>query len=189
MNIILASQSPRRLELMRHLTADFLVIPSDFAERDVEFTGDPAAYCEELALQKALVVAADYPEDLILGCDTIVFLDGELLNKPQDRADARRMMALMQGRSHDVLTAYTILIPGLDVRITDHVATQVTFAPMTGDQIEDYLDQSDFMGKAGAYAIQGAAARYVESIHGDFYTVVGLPVARLYREFKSLGII
>lgn len=189
MIIILASQSPRRLELMRHLTSDFLVIPSDFPERDVEFAGDPVAYCEELALHKALVVAADYPEDLVLGCDTIVYLDGELLNKPEDRGDARRMMTLMQGRSHEVLTAYTILIPSLDVRTTDHVTTQVTFCPMTQDQIEDYLDQADYMGKAGAYAIQGAAARYVESIHGDFYTVVGLPVARLYREFKGLGIL
>lgn len=189
MNIILASQSPRRLELMHHLTDDFLVIPSDFSERTVEYTGDPAAYCKELALRKALTVAADYPDDLILGSDTIVCIGDQVLNKPEDRADARAMIARMAGRTHEVLTAYAIVIPSRGIRLVDHVATRVVFAPMSEAEIEGYLDRNDYLGKAGAYAIQGAAARFVQAIEGDFYTVVGLPVARLYKELKGLGIL
>lgn len=189
MKIILASKSPRRLELMHFLTDEFEVIPSHFPEREVRYMGDPSAYCRELALKKADFVAQTNPEDLILGSDTVVFLAGEILNKPRDRSDARTMIARMQGREHEVLTAFSILIPSRNIRLVDHVATKVRFAPMTGREIESYLDEADFMGKAGAYAIQGAAAKYVEYVEGDFYTVVGLPVARLYRELKSLGIL
>ncbi|KAF5061828.1 Septum formation protein Maf [anaerobic digester metagenome] len=189
MNIILASESPRRLELMKYLTDDYLVIPSDFQEREVSFNGDPIHYCKELAYQKARTVSEKYPDDLILGSDTIVVIDGLILNKPQDRAEAREMIQRLQGRVHEVMTAFAILNPTQEIKVIDQVATRVCFAPMTDGEIESYLEQGDFRGKAGAYAIQGAAAPFIDFIEGDFYTVVGLPVSRLYKEFRKLGVI
>lgn len=187
MKFILASQSPRRLELMHYLTSEFEVIPSDFQERDVEYAGDPGAYCRELAYKKAECVARSYPDDLVLGCDTVVFIDGKILNKPQDRKEARQMIARMQGKVHKVLTSFALLALSQEIQIVDHVSTTVKFAPMCNGEIESYLDKDDFMEKAGAYAIQGAAAKHVEYIEGDYYNVVGLPVARLYKELKDLG--
>lgn len=189
MRIILASQSPRRFELMHFITDQFEVIPSDFPERDVEYLGDPEAYCRELAFRKAKCVAEKYPQDLTIGSDTLVVIDKEILNKPQDRNDARQMIARMQGNVHEVITSFALLSPSRQIELVDHVATKVRFAPMTEREIENYLDQGDFMGKAGAYAIQGAAAKYVEGVEGDYYTVVGLPVARLYKELKNLGLL
>lgn len=189
MKIILASQSPRRQELMRFLTTDFLVIPSDFPEREVSYCGDPGDYCEELALKKALSVARCHPTDVIIGSDTVVYIDGKILNKPKDRADARRMIRELQGKSHEVLTGYSIIIADRSVCVVDHVTTKVVFSKMTEAEIEAYLDQDDHMGKAGAYGIQGAAAKFVERVDGDFYNVVGFPVAKLYRELKDLQIL
>lgn len=189
MNIILASASPRREELMGCLTKDFRVVPSDFPEREVLFKGDAAAYSQELALKKALAVAADYPQDLVIGSDTVVFARGELLNKPMDRADARRMMNILQGGCHEVVTGYALICANQGLHKTGQVSTKVFFQPMSAEEIEEYLDAGDYMGKAGAYAIQGAAARFVEGIEGDFYSVVGLPVARLYKELKGLNLI
>lgn len=187
MNIILASQSPRREELMHYLIDDFAVIPSDFPEREVPFRGDAPSYAKELALKKAQQVAGIYPEDLIIGSDTVVFKEGELLNKPLDRQDARRMIRLLQGTSHEVVTSYALICLDRKIQRVGHVSTQVTFHAMSDQEIEAYLATGDHAGKAGAYAIQGAAARFVQGIRGDFYTVVGLPVAALYRELKALG--
>ncbi len=189
MNIILASQSPRRLELMRFLTNDFLVVPSDFPERDVEYQGDPQAYCKELALKKALAVAEDYPNDVVIGSDTIVYFNDEIMNKPIDRADAKAMIRKMQGNVHEVLTAYAIVNQNKGIEVVGVESTKVRFSEISKEEIETYLLQEDYMGKAGAYAIQGAAAKFVEAIEGDFYTVVGLPVAKLYRELKGLNIL
>lgn len=188
MNIILASESPRRLELMHFLFDDFLVIPSFFPEREVIFDDDPGTYCEELAFRKAMSVASEHPDDLVIGCDTIVWASGQILNKPDDREDARRMIEVLQGRDHEVKTAYSILNLQHKMRVTGHVSTKVTFAGMAASEIESYLKMDDYAGKAGAYAIQGAAAKYIQRIEGDFYTVVGLPVARLYKELKDLGV-
>lgn len=187
MNIILASQSPRREELMHYLTDDFRIIPSDFPEREVIFQGDGPAYTRELALKKAHQVAVDHRDALVIGSDTVVMINGALLNKPQDLPDARRMIALLQGTSHEVVTSYALVCLDRSIERVGHVATEVTFHPMSGPEIEAYLATGDHAGKAGAYAIQGAAARYVKGIRGDFYTVVGLPVAELYRELKALG--
>ena len=189
MKIILASQSPRRLELMHYLTDTFEVIPSDFPERNVEYLGDPEAYCRKLAYGKAERIAEKHPQDLIIGSDTLVVIDGDILNKPKNRAEARQMIHRMQGTDHQVITAFALLSSSQDIKVVDHVSTKVWFAAMTDDEIERYLDQGDYMGKAGAYAIQGAAAKYVECVEGDYYTVVGLPVARLYKELKDLGIL
>ena len=189
MKIILASQSPRRLELMHYLTNKFEVIPSDFPEREVEYLGSPETYCKQLAYKKAECISEKYPQDLIIGSDTLVVIGGEILNKPKDRMEARQMIHRMQGTVHQVITAFALLSTNQNIKVVDHVATKVRFASMTDDEIERYLDQGDYMGKAGAYAIQGAAAKYVECIEGDYYTVVGLPVARLYKELKNLGLL
>ncbi len=125
----------------------------------------------------------------IIGSDTLVVIDGAILNKPEDRTEAREMIQRMQGTDHQVITAYALLSSSQDIKVVDHVSTKVRFAAMTNDEIESYLDQGDYMGKAGAYAIQGAAAKYVEYVEGDYYTVVGLPVARLYKELKNLGLL
>ncbi|PKK40248.1 Septum formation protein Maf [Clostridiaceae bacterium JG1575] len=188
MIVVLASQSPRRQELIRYLLPEYLTDPSDFSERSVPYNGDPAAYAITLAKEKAQDVAMRHPCDLILGADTIVVLDEEVLNKPKDRSDARRMIRRLQGRSHTVITAYAILWPEKGIERLGYEATEVHFASMDALEIEDYLSRDDWSGKAGAYAVQGAAAPYITSLHGDFYTVVGLPVAALYKEFKELGV-
>lgn len=189
MNIILASQSPRREELMHFLTNDFAVIPSEFPERDVLFTGDAPAYTEELARKKALQVARAHPADLIIGSDTVVIQGEELLNKPLDLEDARRMIYLLQGETHEVVTSYALICLEQGIQRVGHVSTKVTFCDMTDREIEAYLSTGDYAGKAGAYAVQGAAARFVQEVQGDFYTVVGLPVSALYRELTALGLI
>ncbi len=189
MNIILASKSPRREELMRFLTNSFAVIPSDFPEREVMYAGDPYRYTEELGLKKALQVAENHREDLVIGSDTVVVQDGELFNKPLDLEDARRMIRSLQGSWHEVVTSYALVALDKGIEAVGHVSTKVLFNAMTELEIETYLKTDDYAGKAGAYAVQGAASRYIARIEGDFYTVVGLPLSALYKELKAHGII
>jgi septum formation protein len=184
--IVLASASPRRLELLRSLGLEVIVRPSAYGEPD-----DPQATPLELATRHAAAKARDVqaaaPQQLIVAADTVVDLDGTALNKPADAADAARMLRLLSGRTHLVHTAFAIALPGSPGLVEEQSTTAVRFYPLTEDEIAAYVETGEPMDKAGGYGIQGRAASLVESIEGDFYTVMGFPLARFVRALRRLG--
>jgi septum formation protein len=171
---VLASASPRRQELLAAAGYLFTVRTADVDETPVG--GETAeAYVARLAEAKARAVLARHPDALVLGADTTVVVDGDILAKPADAADAARMLSRLQGRAHEVLTGVA-LVSARWSRVAV-AATSVWFAPMTAGDIDAYVASGEPMDKAGAYAIQGRAARYVTRIEGSYSNVVGLPVA------------
>jgi septum formation protein len=171
---ILASASPRRRELLTMAGYTFDVHAADIDESRIA-DETPVAYVQRLALEKASVIAALHPGAIVLGADTTVELDGEAFNKPRDRGDAEHMLLTLSGRTHHVHTAIA-LVDG--VHSQQHIeTTAVTFNPIDGPSLAHYLDTREPYDKAGAYGIQGYAARWIPRIDGDFYNVVGLPVA------------
>jgi septum formation protein len=188
--LILASSSPRRRELLSQIGLEFEIRTADVDEHIQADT--PAHLVEQLSLRKASAVQPADGEKpaFVIGADTIVALEGTVLGKPADPEDAKRMLRLLQGRSHEVYTGVTIMsyLPdGTENHCTYAEETKVHFAPMTEAEIEEYVATGDPLDKAGAYGIQGFCARYISHIEGDYNNVVGLPVGRLYRELKKMG--
>lgn len=184
--IILASQSPRRRELMEMLGLPFEVMVSEAEEK---ITGtDPAVVTEELSARKAAAVAAEIQEGIVIGADTVVALQGRILGKPADRAGAEAMIRSLQGQSHMVYTGVTLIRKrdGHTEARTFSEGTRVRVAAMSDSEIQAYLDTDEPYDKAGAYGIQGIFGKHIAGIEGDFYNVVGLPVHRLYQELKKL---
>ena len=186
MGIILASQSPRRRELLERMgISQFDVLPAKGEERsDPSLT--PAQLVEELSRQKAAEIAAAHPDALIISADTVVAVDGTVLGKPRDREDSARMLELLSGREHTVYSGLTVCQQGRFV--TQHEATAVRFRPLTQADIANYISTGEPMDKAGSYGIQGWGCTLVEGISGDYYNVVGLPVCRLSRILASFGV-
>ncbi len=181
---ILASASSRRRELLRQICARFAAVSSGAAET----LGDAAPHDVVLrnALAKARAVAAEYPAHAVLGADTAVVVNRTVFGKPKDPADARRILGLLAGRRHEVFTGVAWVFR--DRVYTDVVTTEVRFSAMTSEEIADYVATGEPMGKAGAYAIQGRAAMYIEEIHGSFSNVVGLPLHTVAALAKEAGI-
>jgi len=183
--LILASRSPRRRKLLAQLGLDFEVHPSDLDENATNHRL-PEQLVEQLALEKARAVAARFPEALTLGADTIVVLDGDVLNKPADEAEARAMLRRLSGRTHTVYTGVALVHPASQREVVDYEATQVTFAPLTDAEIDAYVATGSPLDKAGAYGIQDDyGAVFIRRIEGDYYNVVGLPLHRLYRMLRN----
>ncbi len=183
-NVILASASPRRQELLRVIFDDFRVIPSD-AEETVpnDITADGTA--EYLAKIKAISVAEKYTDSLVIGADTCVVIGEEILGKPKDTADARHMMKLLSGKIHKVITGCAVV---KERKITSFsVVTEVEFYPLSDSEIEEYIATSEPYDKAGGYGIQGKASLFVKGIKGDYFNVVGLPLAELNQKLKTRG--
>lgn len=182
MKLILASASPRRAELLRAAGFEFDIVSADVDEAiDVEET--PDGYARRVALAKAQAVLAQTDGPPVLGADTVVVVDGEILGKPRDDADAARMLRLLSGREHVVLTAVCLARPpgGESTRIQTRLErTTVRFAPMSDDEITWYVASGEPRDKAGGYAVQGLASRFVTRIEGSYSNVVGLPVALVY---------
>lgn len=188
-NIILASASPRRRELLERAGIPFTVCPGQGEEQIT--VSDPAEVVEELSEQKAREVFLKTEGDiLVIGADTVVAVNGKILGKPKDQEEARQMLRSIQGGSHEVYTGVTLLDreEGQERQRTFHVMTKVVFYPMSEKEIQRYVDTKEPMDKAGAYGIQGKAGIFVREIHGDYNNVVGLPAARLYQELKEMGI-
>lgn len=193
--MILASQSPRRIELMREAGYDIRIIPADIDE--TPFDGEaPLTLVERLARAKAAAVAAEHaePNELTVAADTIVTFDGKILGKPATEDEARTMLRELSGRTHQVATDVCIVKAGDTA--APHAAeslsfvdvTDVTFYELTDEQIEHYVASGEPMDKAGAYGIQGTGGRMlVHDISGDFYNVVGLPIARVARAIQKLS--
>ena len=182
--IVLASASPRRHELLTTAGLDVEVVPVALDET-VQPDEPPAAYVERLARAKASAVAAQLPDRLVLGADTTVTIDGEVLGKPRDPEDAARMLRRLSGRSHDVLTGIAVAWRGRVEALVE--TTAVTFVPLTEDDIVWYVSSGEPVDKAGAYAIQGLASRFIPRIHGSYANVVGLPVATVLQLCRRIG--
>ncbi len=184
--VILASNSPRRRELLRQIGVEPEIRPSKIEEKVTAQT--PEEVVMELSLQKAEDVAEGAQAGaLILGADTVVAVDGKILGKPESHEEAADMIRLIQGRAHEVYTGVTLICKeetGSRGR-TFAEKTQVLVYPMTEEEIKAYADSDEPMDKAGAYGIQGRFAAYIEGIHGDYNNVVGLPVGRVYQEWKN----
>jgi septum formation protein len=193
--LVLASASPRRQELLRNAGIAFVVQSTNIPE--VPQPGEaPRAFAERMAREKALAVFRLLPNDFVLGADTIVIVDAEILGKPRDRADAVRMLRLLSGRKHQVTTGVCLL--GLRPRDENgkigfedvkSETTLVTMDPLGEDDIHGYVSTGEPMDKAGAYAIQGRASRWISRIEGDYFNVVGLPVSLVYKMLREHGTI
>ena len=182
MPLILASASPRRAELLRNAGIAFTVVPAHLAEEPSP-DETPLDYAQRLARDKARAVFALYPEQAVLGADTVVVIDEHLLEKPGSPEDAARMLRLLSARTHQVITGVCVMAPGF--QRTEAEVTQVTFSRITDAEIAAYIRTGEPMDKAGAYGIQGVASRWVERIQGCYFNVVGLPVARAYRLLQA----
>lgn len=175
--LILASQSPRRRDLLQREGVEFAVVVRETEEiQDASLS--PEDLCARNAEAKAAAVAAEYPEDTVIGADTLVFIDGHPLGKPSDEADAKRMLAELQGRTHCVCTAVAVFLPG-GLRRDFSVKSYVTFRRMSPEDIERYLQEVYVLDKAGAYAMQEKSELIVEKVEGDVDNVIGLPVRQL----------
>ena len=180
--LILASASPRRAELLRNAGISFTVVPAHVPE-EPSIGELPLAYAQRLARDKALAVLTRHPEETILGADTVVVVDAHLLEKPIDAADAARKLRLLSGRAHEVITG--VCVANSSFQQTEAEVTQVSFAPLSDDEIAFYVGTGEPMDKAGAYAIQGIASRWAKRIDGCYFNVVGLPVPRVYRLLRA----
>jgi septum formation protein len=179
--LVLASQSPRRAEILRQAGIPFTIRTAPVDETPLP-DEQPVDYVVRLAERKALAVPAG-PEEIVLGADTTVVVEGEMLGKPADAADASRMLAALAGRRHEVLTGICLRRAAGIVR--DFASTEVWFAPMSDAEIDAYVASGEPMDKAGGYAIQGFASRYIERLEGCYFNVVGLPVALVYRHLRE----
>ena len=187
MNIILASASPRRRELLERVGITGFTVAVPNVDESVESGLSPAETVEQLSLRKARAAAENFgPDDLIIAADTVVVLDGAVLGKPRDENGAFAMLSALSGREHRVYTGVTVLRGGRAV--TEHEATAVTFRELSPDEIQGYIATGEPMDKAGAYGIQGIGALLVSGIRGDYSNVMGLPVFRLGLILRDFGL-
>jgi septum formation protein len=194
--LVLASASPRRQELLRNAGIPFAVQPTDILE--VPQPGEaPRAFAERLAREKSLTVFRQRPEDFVLGADTVVVVDAQILGKPRNDADAARMLRLLSGRRHQVTTGVCLF--GRELRAGNRkletgfedVRSETTFVTMdalSDDDVRSYISTREPMDKAGAYAIQGRASLWISRIEGDYFNVVGLPVSLVYKMLREHGV-
>jgi nucleoside triphosphate pyrophosphatase len=176
--LILASGSPRRKELLTAAGWEFEAISAGIDE-SVRSGEDPATYVQRLALSKAEAVAAKLKRGLVLGADTTVVVDDQILGQPVDDADAKRMLQLLNGKWHEVLTGVALVRVGGESRV-EFETTRVRFAEMSECEVDWYISTGEARGKAGAYGIQGAAGLFIEQIEGDYFNIVGLPIRLVY---------
>jgi len=183
--LVLASASPRRQEILRNAGIEFVVQPTQIPE--IPNLDEPAReFAERMAREKATIVSGERTQDLVLGADTVVVVEGEILGKPESPADAARMLRLLSGRTHIVITGVCLLGPesGSDVRSE---TTLVTMLPIPEQEILSYAASEEPKDKAGAYAIQGIASRWISRIEGDYFNVVGLPMSLVYKMLRQHG--
>ncbi|MEG3006428.1 MAG: Maf family protein [Oscillospiraceae bacterium] len=183
MNIVLASASPRRKELLGKIVSEFQIIPSK-CEEIIPDDIDSIEVAEYLAFQKAVDVWKEHKDDLVIGSDTVVILDGKILGKPKDKDDAVRMLQELSGKEHKVVTGVAIMTSKQSSSFS--CTTKVKFSKMTECEIEWYVASAEPMDKAGAYGIQGLGGIFVEGIIGDYFNVMGLPINLLYSTLKNI---
>ena len=188
MNFILASKSPRRKEILGNLGIPFEIVTAETDESST--VTDPRALVEELSMRKGLAVrellrgeGRDLSDTVIISSDTVVAVDGVILGKPRDRADAERMLRMLSGRAHEVVSGISLI--GNEKSGVTHDVTHVRFAPLTDENIAFYLGTQEPYDKAGAYAVQGLASMWIEGINGCYFNVVGLPVHKMCKLYSD----
>jgi len=183
--LVLASASPRRKHLLEVMGLEPIIKPADIHEEELEGEG-PDEMVGRLALEKAMAIAPSYPDALVLGSDTTVVLDSDVLGKPESESDAAAMLRSLSGRTHSVMTSVALVHLASNRHVVAVEVTEVTFDELTDPQIDRYVQGGSPMDKAGAYGIQDDhGAFFVQRIDGDYYTVMGLPLNRLYRTVHS----
>lgn len=183
-NLILASASPRRQELLRRITDNFSVCPAD-ADETLPQELPIEKQIEVLAARKAQTVLDEHPDSTVIGADTMVVVDGVPFGKPQDAADAARMLGILSGRAHEVITGVAVL--SAHARRIAHRVTRVHFRALIPDEIARYVATGEPLDKAGAYGIQGKGSLLIPGIEGDYFNVVGLPVELVYQMLTEIG--
>ena len=185
--IILASASPRRKELLEKIGLNFEVEPSDITE---DLTSDlpPQKLAKKLSQEKALAVSKKYSDAIIIAADTIGVFEGKIIGKPHTPAEAKKMLSMLNGKSHLVITGFTIIDTKTGKTISKSLETKVYFRKLTGVEIDAYVKTGEPLDKAGGYAIQGLGALIVEKIAGDYYNVIGLPLSALAESLKRFGV-
>ena len=186
-NIILASGSPRRKELLKNIGLQFKVdVP--LIEEDLKSSLPPDKLVKKLSREKAEAVADKYHDAIIIGADTIGVFDGKIIGKPHTAVEAEKMLSMLRGKSHLVITGYTIIDTETEKSVTKSVATKVYFRKLSKAEIDAYVKTGEPLDKAGAYAIQGLGALIVEKIEGDYYNVIGLPLSSLVESLKEFDV-
>lgn len=184
--IVLASSSPRRAEILTAAGWPFEIRVAGVDE-SIGVDEDPVSYVRRLAFAKAQTVASTLERGVVLGADTTVVVDGEILVQPEDDEDARRMLRLLSGKWHEVLTGVVLIKVNADFSLADMERTQVRFAEMSTAEIDWYVSTGEPKGKAGAYGVQGRAALFIEEIQGDYFNVVGLPIRLVYELMTKMS--
>ncbi|WP_448820867.1 Maf family protein [Cetobacterium sp.] len=184
--MILASKSPRRKEILAQLGFQLQIESKDVEEISDKI--DIVEQIEEISLKKVMAVAVENPKEFVVGADTVVVIDGKVLGKPKDKEDAKKMLKSLSGRSHEVITAYTLINLEKNIEITESVKSVVYFKQISDKEIEWYIKSEEAMDKAGAYGIQGLGSIFVDKIDGDFFAIMGFPINHFIKTLNDLKI-
>ncbi|MFR4051373.1 MAG: Maf-like protein [Clostridium perfringens] len=189
MKVILASKSPRRVEILEKIVKEFEVVQSNFDENTIDFKGDIAKYVKDLSRNKAIEVSKRLNEpSIVIAADTVVFQDRKVLEKPKNEEDAFSMLSSLSGNTHKVYSGICLINTYDDTVVTDCDCTEVRFSELNPRQIRNYINSGEPMDKAGAYGIQGLGGAFVEGIKGCYYNVMGLPLNKLYKALENYDI-
>lgn len=189
MKVILASKSPRRVEILEKIVKEFEVVQSNFDENTIDFKGDIEKYVKDLSRNKAIEVSKRLSEpSIVIAADTVVFQDGKVLEKPKNEEDAFSMLSSLSGNTHKVYSGICLINTYDDTVVTDCDCTEVRFSELNPRQIRNYINSGEPMDKAGAYGIQGLGGAFVEGIKGCYYNVMGLPLNKLYKALENYDI-
>lgn len=189
MKVILASKSPRRVEVLEKIVKEFEVVQSNFDENTIDFKGDIEKYVKDLSRNKAIEVSKRLNEpSIVIAADTVVFQDGKVLEKPKNEEDAFSMLSSLSGNTHKVYSGICLINTYDDTVVTDCDCTEVRFSELNPRQIRNYINSGEPMDKAGAYGIQGLGGAFVEGIKGCYYNVMGLPLNKLYKALENYDI-
>ncbi|HAT4102721.1 TPA: Maf-like protein [Clostridium perfringens] len=189
MKVILASKSPRRVEILEKIVKEFEVVQSNFDENTIDFKGDIEKYVKDLSRNKAIEVSKRLNEpSIVIAADTVVFQNGKVLEKPKNEEDAFSMLSSLSGNTHKVYSGICLINTYDDTVVTDCDCTEVRFSELNPRQIRNYINSGEPMDKAGAYGIQGLGGAFVEGIKGCYYNVMGLPLNKLYKALEDYDI-
>ncbi|MDK0735795.1 Maf-like protein [Clostridium perfringens] len=189
MKVILASKSPRRVEILEKIVKEFEVVESNFDENTIDFKGDIEKYVKDLSRNKAIEVSKRLNEpSIVIAADTVVFQNGKVLEKPKNEEDAFSMLSSLSGNTHKVYSGICLINTYNDTVVTDCDCTEVRFSELNPRQIRNYINSGEPMDKAGAYGIQGLGGAFVEEINGCYYNVMGLPLNKLYKALENYDI-
>lgn len=184
--MILASKSPRRKEILAQLGFQLQI-----KSKDIEEISDKVEIVEQIkdiSLKKVMAVAVENPKEFVVGADTVVVIDGEILGKPKSEMDAEKMLKSLSGKNHEVITAYTLINLEKNIKITNSVESTVYFKQISNEEIEWYIKSGEPMDKAGAYGIQGLGSIFVDKIDGDFFAIMGFPINHFIKTLNNLKI-